>query len=102
MTIPLLIYGAGDTGIALAEWIRQEYAEQYRVEGFLDDYKISHDYPIPIVGSSETVQHFQQKGLDHLILGFVFPVERRLERAKMLRERGFHFPSLVPENIQRL
>ena len=94
-TQDVYIYGAGLTGIAIAEHIREKFGHQYEVKGFVDDKKTAHDYPVPIFhgGRSKLYELKKQKGLVHVVLGFPYPVPERLQTGLELLAEEFEFPS---------
>lgn len=100
MVQEVIVYGAGLTGIGIAEWIRQEHTTKYKVVGFIDDYKKEHNYPVPILGNFEELKKIKNDGLDNIILGFVFPVEVRLRKGLELLDLGFKLPSLYPPEVK--
>ena len=93
------IYGAGLTGIAIAEYIRQRFPG-YKVIGFVDDKEKTHEYPIPILGDRSKLEELKRKkGLVNVVLGFVYPVPERLQTGLELLAEGFEFPSFVDKKI---
>ena len=97
----VIIYGAGETGISIAEWLLQDYSDLYTLSGFIDDNRKKHKYPVPILGDSRELKHIKEDGLDNLILGFVYPVKERLRKGLELLDEGFHFPSLYEQGLDK-
>lgn len=100
MVQKIVIYGAGETGISIAEWMLKDFKDKYNLVGFLDDKKTRHDYPVPILGSYKDIQEIKDGGLDHIVLGFVYPVEDRLRKGLEMLDMGFQFPSLHEPGLE--
>ncbi len=97
MITDLLIYGAGETGIMIAEDIRISMPA-FRVAGFIDDHKTSHDYYAPIIGTSADLPRIKaERGLNNIAMGFPLPTRRRLDIARKLMDSGFVIPAIISD-----
>lgn len=104
----ILIYGAGHTGLLLAETIRESYRKEYKVVGFIDDEQgdagspvsVRNAYPLPVIGTFNDAARLRGEGLSAIVLAFTGPTDVRLERASELARMGYSFPSIVPAAVR--
>lgn len=94
----LLIYGAGDVGGRFAAEYRDlgKNKEKFNLIGFIDDAPNKKEVcGFPVVGKSEDLPKFLDKGIDNIVISLLLEPKKRLDICMKLDEMGFKFPSII-------
>jgi sugar O-acyltransferase (sialic acid O-acetyltransferase NeuD family) len=96
MTPPLVIWGAGEHALVVADIVRQR--AEYRLIGWIDDVDTTRHGSLlsglPILGGREQLDRLREQGVAHLALA-VGRCEARLRLADVARAAGFALPALA-------
>ena len=96
MTPRLVIWGAGEHALVVAEIVRLR--GDYELVGWLDDVNPdrhgSTHGGLPILGGREQIDRLRDRGIEHIALGFG-RCEARLRLADLVRAAGYGLPTLI-------
>ena len=96
MAPPLVIWGAGDHALVVAEIVRLR--AEYELIGWLDDVNVDRHGAtyagLPILGGREQLERLRGQGVDHIAVA-IGRCDARLRRAELARHSGYRLPALI-------
>ena len=88
----LVIYGAGGLGREILSLIRRDYADEWRVVGFIDD---SYDMPEIVDGIKLLPRNYLDNNQVAVVFGFASPDGKAKLYNELSKRRNLSFPNII-------